>query len=218
MIKTDSGVNPYTPRTVWHTALLASGMGGAMFFNIVYFCFGLISPSYFVIHQPIGDLQLQPHGWIQTANFVLGGVFLFTFAAGLRMELASGFGATMIPLFHILTGISIIVFALIPQGPVRICSGVLGFLFMLISMILMAVRFASHPRWRRWDIYTIITMIVVVLLTAKFCYGLVNKAPYIGIWERLVVVSRLVWITAFTVRLLNGRRLSPYPAPVVENM
>ena len=209
MDEPDTGTTPYTPRSFWHTALLCCGLAGAILFSVVYFCFGLISPDYFILSQSIGDLQLQPHGWIQSANFVMAGMFLLAFAAGLRQELVNDFGAVLIPLFHVLTGFGLIIFGLTLRGAMHIYAGLGGFLCVLISLLLMAGRFASDVRWRGWVNYTIITTVLMMILSTIFCYSLINKVPYSGIWERLTVLVRIIWMGFFTLRLLNGRRLSP---------
>src|SRR4051812_27998701 len=87
-------------RTIWQTALLCSGAAGAVLFTTVYFCFGVISPNYYVIHESISRLQLQPYGWIQSLNYVISGLLICAFAIALRKELADGFGSALIPFFH----------------------------------------------------------------------------------------------------------------------
>ncbi|MDB5144748.1 MAG: hypothetical protein JWQ66_3461, partial [Mucilaginibacter sp.] len=40
-------------------------------------------------------------------------------------------------------------------------------------------------------------------------FARINERPYAGIYERMIVVVRLLWMVVFVVKLLGGRRLAP---------
>jgi len=82
MNQPDTTVIESVPRTFWHSAFLCCGIIGAVLFNIVYFSFGAISPHYDMMRQPIGDLAHLHHGWIQSANCLVTGLFICVFALG----------------------------------------------------------------------------------------------------------------------------------------
>ena len=43
---------------------------------IAYFTFGQVSPDFDMLRQPIGRLELMRYGWIQSANFIVFGIFI----------------------------------------------------------------------------------------------------------------------------------------------
>jgi hypothetical protein len=209
MSETDLSSNSLMLRTNWHTALLCSGVIGAVLFTTVYFCFSVISPNYFMMHESISRLQLQPYGWVQSLNYIIAGLLICAFAAGLRKEMVSGFGIVLIPLFHAITGLGSILLGLFTSQPVQTYIGGVTFIALVMSFFLMARRFASDPQWRGWVTYTLLTVVLMIVLCVFFDYSLMHTGRFSGIFERLIVITRLVWLFFFTARLLSGRNLAP---------
>lgn len=209
MIEPDASNPRLTQRTNLQTALLWSGVAGGVLFSAVYFCFSVISPNYFMIHESISRLQLQPYGWIQSLNYIISGLFICAFAVALRTELAGGFGSTLIPFFHLLTGIGSIILGVCLNHPVQLYTGGVIFLSLIIGLLLFTRRFSANPQWRGWTTYTILTVLLMVLLCVLFMYSVAHKGKLTGVFERLIVITRLVWIFFFTSRLLGGRSLAP---------
>lgn len=196
-------------RTTLQTALLCSGAAGGVLFTTVYLCFGLISPNYFMIHELIGRLQLQPQGWIQSANYIVSGLLICAFVIALRKELVSGFGSTLIPFCHLLTGLGSIVLGLCLDPQVQLYTGGIIFLSLVTGLLLITRRFSADPQWRGWTSYTILTVLLMIVLCALLMYSTSHKGSLTGVFERLIVIARLVWLVIFTNRLLGGRSLAP---------
>jgi len=218
MSETDPHSIPLPPRTKWHAVLLCSGAAGGALFTIVYFCFGLISPKYVILHESISQLQLQPYGWIQSLNYVVSGLLICTFAAGLRKEMVSGFGIIAIPFFHLITGIGSILLGLFTSRQVQMNVGVVIFIALIISFLLMARRLSSYPQWRGWVTYTLVTVMLMIVFCALFYYSLMHMGRFSGVFERLIVISRLAWLLFFTARLLGGRSLAPVDEKTVNSV
>jgi hypothetical membrane protein len=197
------------PKTAMHTWLLCCGLIGSILFNITYFTFGAIAPGYDMMRQPIGDLELINHGWIQSVNFIVFGLSICAFAVGLRRELAGGFGAALIPLLQVFTALGVILAGIFIHEPIHTIACIIAFVCILISFLLLARRFIGDPLWKGWTTYTILTVVLMILLFVMFCYAKSRDGAYAGIFERLVVVTRLVWSIIFIIRLLDGRRLAP---------
>jgi hypothetical protein len=168
-----------------------------------------------MMRQPISDLQLQPYGWIQSVNYIVAGLLVWAFAAGLRKELVSGFGAMSIPLFHVFTGLGAILLGLFINRQVQFYIGAFTFLSLLVSFFLLARRFAGDPDWKGWAKGTILTTVVMFLLACLFINGMIHHRPFAGILERLAVITRLAWLFFFTAKLLGGRSLAQ---PVKEEL
>jgi len=216
MNQPDTGAEHVIDRPGWHTALLSCGILGAVLFTTVYFCFSVIAPNYFMMRQPISDLQLQPYGWIQSVNYIIAGLLVWAFAEGLRKELVSGFGVVSIPLFHVLTGLGTILLGLFTDRHTQLYIGAFTFLSLLASFFLLARRFASNPNWKGWAMATVLTTLFMIVLAGLFVNGMIHQRPFAGMLERLAVVTRLVWLFFFTAKLLGGRSLAEPVAKELE--
>lgn len=209
MSEPGAGYHLLTPRTNLQTALLCSGIIGAVLFTTVYFCFGVISPNYYMIHEPISSLQLQPYGWIQSLNYILAGLFICVFAVGLRNEMVSGFGIVLIPFCYIVTGLGCITLGLSLDPQIQLYAGGFTFVSLITGLLLLARRFATDPQWRGWVIYTVMSVVLMIVLCTLFTYSIAHQGRLIGVFERLIIITRLVWLFFFTAKLLGGRSLTP---------
>lgn len=209
MIEPDAGSHLLTSRTNLQTALLCSGVIGAVLFTTVYFCFGVISPNYYMIHESISRLQLQPHGWIQSVNYIVAGLFICTFAIGLRNEMKRGFGIVLIPFCHMVTGLGSIMLGLFLDPQIQLYAGGITFFSLIAGLLLLVKRFTTDPQWRGWVTYTILSVVLMIVLCILFAYSVIHRGSISGIFERLIVITRLVWLFFFTAKLLGGRSLAP---------
>jgi hypothetical protein len=75
-------------------------------------------------------------------------VLLCTFAAGLRLELASGRGAGLIPLFQFIAGLGVIGDALFIHDPLHLICDLIAFNSALTALLLFAWRFKHDGRWK----------------------------------------------------------------------
>ena len=198
-------VVPGIPAHIW---LMCWGAGGSILFNIVYFAFGAVTPNYDEMRQPIGNLELASHGWIQSANFIVLGLFVALFAVGLRKELAGGFGATVLPLSHFLSAFGLILMGIFIHEPAHTYVSLFSFFLILFSFLLFARRFSGDPRWEEWTAFTNICAILMLILMVIFWYADDNEGAYAGVFERMLEITRLVWSIVFMLKLLDGRRLT----------
>jgi hypothetical protein len=209
MIEPDASNPLLTQRTNLQTALLCSGVVGGVLFTTVYFCFSVISPNYFMIHESISRLQLQPYGWIQSLNYIISGLLICAFALALRKELTGGFGSTLIPFFHLLTGAGSIILGVCLNHQVQLYTGGVIFLSLIISLLLLTRHFSANPEWHGWTTYTILSVLLMIVLCILFTYSVAHKGKLTGVFERMIVITRLIWIFFFTARLFGGRSLAP---------
>ena len=208
---TEPDANDSLPRqrTNLQTVLLCSGVIGAVLFTTIYFCFGVISPNYFMIHESISRLQLQPYGWIQSLNYIISGILICAFAIALRKELVAGFGSNLIPFFHLLMGLGSIILGMFLNHQVQLYTGGIIFLSLIIGLLLLTRRFSSDPQWHVWATYTVFCVLLMIALCVLFTYSATHEDGLAGVFERLIVITRLVWLVFFTARLLGGRSLAP---------
>lgn len=195
-------------RTKTQTYLLGFALTGTVLFNVVYFSLGAIVPHYNMMRQPISHLMQLQDGWIQSINFIVFGLSICAFAVALRCELQRGFGLLLLPLSHWATGLTMIMAGIFTNEPLQSWLLLTSFIFVLISFQLFAIRFSGDRRWKGWTAYTIVSMVVMIALVARFIYCVDADGPYAGVYERLAVVIRLVWVALFLVQLFDGRKLA----------
>ncbi|MGZ3766975.1 MAG: DUF998 domain-containing protein, partial [Mucilaginibacter sp.] len=131
------------------------------------------------------------------------------FAAGLRRELLGGFGATMLPLFHVFSAIGMLLLGVFIHEPEHTYACIATFVPMLICFLLFARRFADDNRWDGWATYTLLSVIFMAALIVLYWATSNLDNSYAGIFEHLFVMTRLVWMILFVMTLLDGRRLTP---------
>jgi hypothetical protein len=64
--------------------LLACGAIAGPLFVLVFLVEGATRANYDPLRLPVSSLELGPHGWTQSANFVVAGLLTLAFAVGLR--------------------------------------------------------------------------------------------------------------------------------------
>jgi Protein of unknown function (DUF998) len=195
-------------RTQTHTLLLATGFG-SLLFMVTYLILGALAPNYRPAHDTISALEFTTLSVAQRVNFSVFGLLLCAFALGLRLELPSGRGARLIPLFQLFAGIGVIGDALFIHDPLHFLCDLIAFNSGLVVLFLFAWRFRSDIRWKGWDIYSIATALLMMgFLTA---FGIANHAGGpAGAMEKLATATRTLWSALLTTKLLAGARLDPY--------
>ncbi len=79
------------------TFLACGAMGGPLFV-LAFLVEGANRANYDPLRHPVSSLSLGDSGWTQTANFIVTGLLMLAFAAGLRHALRQGKGSTWGPL------------------------------------------------------------------------------------------------------------------------
>lgn len=195
-------------RSNTQTFLLCCGVAGSLLFTFVYFAYGAIAPDYNMMRQPIGDLELLRNGWIQSANFIVFGLTNFAFAEGLRREMRNGFGTTLIPLSMLCTSVGLVLLGIFPYDPAHTLAGCIAILPATATFLLLPIRFAGDERWKGWSAYTMITGILMSVFFIIYAYTRNKGGNYAGVYERIGVIARLVWMFVFTFRLVDGRSVA----------
>jgi hypothetical protein len=182
--------------------LLAAGFSGVVFFA-VFTILGIFVPNYTFAHDTISALELTPLGVAQRVNFLLFGILLCAFAAGLRRELAPGRGALLIPLFQLFSGIGVIGDAIFIYNPLHLACDLIAFNSALLFLFAFAWRFSSEHRWKGWSAYSILTAILMMGFLAAF--GAANHlGGPAGLLEKLAASTRTLWSALLAAGLLRG--------------
>jgi hypothetical protein len=182
------------------------GFGG-VFFISVFVILGVLVPSYSFAHDTISALEFTPMGTAQRINFFVFGLLLSAFAAGLRRELSPGFGAALIPVLQLFSGIGVIGDAIFIHNPLHMACDLIAFNSALLLLFSFAWRFRRESGWSGWGAYSVATAILMMAFLAAFGYFNHAGGPA-GLLEKLAASMRTLWSAIFAARLLAGKSLT----------
>jgi Protein of unknown function (DUF998) len=207
--------------------LLTCGVVGPVLFNGAYLVEGATRPGYEAWRQAVSALSLGDGGWMQITNFIVFGLLIGCFAAGLRAALVPGVGATWAPLLQGLVALGLVVAGVFvqdptpgyPPGALVTTPSVHGLVHLFATILtltaraawcfVMARRFAREPLWRGWATYSIATGILMMVFLAAFGMAMADSGPA-GLFERLALIVTSLLTALLAVRLLAGKgRVSP---------
>ncbi|MFI7539472.1 DUF998 domain-containing protein [Streptosporangium sp. NPDC049376] len=136
------------------TPLLTCGTAAGVLVPVLLLLDGATRPGYSLWHHGASQLGTGERGWLQTANFVIGGLLLFAFAAGMRRALPAGgrgwalysrWSGALVIAFAVAAGVA---FRLGLQGVVRPApAGLLEHAALLVGFTWI-VTAAAHQRRR----------------------------------------------------------------------
>jgi hypothetical protein len=198
--------------------LLTCGAIGPLLFITVFTVEGALRPGYRPWRHFISLLARGDRSWVQTANFIVCGLFMLAFAVGAARTVISDTMPLMLALF----GFALIYSGLYradpalgyppgtppwPQHPSRNgnfhnLAGAVAF----ITVPIAAFAFASHVRggWRMYSIATGVLMPVFFVVSG----ALAEKAsraplqdPPVGLVQRAAVIIGWTWIAAVALHL-----------------
>jgi hypothetical membrane protein len=194
-----------------HGILALAGIVGPLILVTMDLIAAFTQPKYSPIRQSISSLALTSMGWIQTIGFMLIGLMIESFTAGLYLNIKRrrgfGFGTTLLAFF----GFGMLVLGTFHTravgAPATFSSrvhavaadSVLGLFPVALTLMLTSIK--NDKRWRRMFNYTVVTAIIAVALAA--CYPFLPKGfQFFGLYERLMVLNAITWLGTFAVRLL----------------
>ena len=226
----DVHVTPSTVTTGVRTTrlLLTAGPVASVVFIGVVLVEGALRPGYEPLHRFGSELALGDRGWVQVANFILTGVCILAFAAGLRRALPTGRGSRAAPVLASLVGVCLIVggvFVIDPKPgyPVGTTetdeptlhglvhdANPLPFYASLVALVcVMAWRFAAEPGGRWWMWFCVIVAILVPVtfgIAAALFDPDTQTGRFHGLWQRVSLAVGLGWFGPVAVHLAARRQ------------
>lgn len=198
--------------------LLACGAVAGPLFIIVAFIQVFTRGGFNPVRHPLSLLSLGDLGWIQIANFVIGGVLFAISASGMKQVLQPGVGGRWGPWLIRIFGLSLIaggVFLADPafgfppgtpdgaparlswHGIVHAFAPAIGFSALIAACFVLGRRFgvAGDPRWA---VYSYVTGPVVFILSNWSTFTM----NFVPLWIALVL--GFGWASAICARLMAG--------------
>jgi hypothetical protein len=207
--------------------LLRSGVAAGVLVPVVLWIDGATRPGYSLWHHGASQLGTGDRAWLQTLNFLIGGVLLGLFAVGLRRALHPGSGATWGPALIGAAAVGMAVAAVAPTDPalgyppgrpegvtaaggVHQAAGLALFAGLSAAALVLARRMGQiGAAWKR---YLRISGVAVIVFAcaAGFAYRLdtldVWRPAPAGLLEHLSLLTGFGWTVA--VGLTLSRRIA----------
>jgi hypothetical protein len=219
--------------------LLACGLAPALFVAAVL-VEGAIRPGYDPLHHFGSELSLGSSGWMQVTNFIVTGLLVLGFAAGMRRALGSGRGSVAAPILTAVFGVTLIVAGIFPTDPkpgyppgttgttaattmpgmIHDLNALPCFTALTAAVLVLAVRFAGEPGRHGWMWCSLAIALAVavtfvlsgVLFSQAAAAGTLN-ASYHGLVQRFTITLGFGWLSVIALLLLRDQPGRPTPQP-----
>ena len=172
--------------------------------------------EYSPIKQEVSALTAGSAGWAQQLNFVVFGLLIVAFAAGLHRAIAATRGGVVGPALLAVNGLQLIIAGVFPlrrndagavYDPIGVHSvnGAVFFVGLGVPLIVLALRLRPDPRWRGISGYVfgtgvgLVAAIVLVLALVRPDGAALH--PWLGIAQRLVLLAWLACVVRVALRL-----------------
>jgi uncharacterized protein DUF998 len=197
-----------------------AGMIGPLLFTVGFIVQGLFRhDEYDPIAETVSALEAGPNGWIQQLNFLVFGILMMIFGAGLgfglrtrRWRIASAIVAWW--------AVGLLMAGLFPlrenadgqtYDPTELHqpNGAVFFLSTWVGLAILSWCLRSDPRWRNLVPYTMITSAALAVLFAVLALLAIPDSaplhPWAGLLQRLVLA---VWFPCLVVLGVRLRRVA----------
>ena len=193
-----------------HGILALAGIVGPLVLVALDLTAAFAVPNYDIIRDTISSLALTSMGWIQTIGFLVIGLLIEIFTAGLFLNIKRrrgfGFGILLLALFGF--GMLLIgAFRTDPVGgPATVngkihlvgAYGVLGLFPVAVALLLSSIW--NDPQWRGMFRYSAATGLVAFGLAVGRLF--LPQLSWFGLYERLTVANAIAWVEVSAVWLL----------------
>lgn len=191
--------------------LLRCGLIAGPFFVVVSLAQALIVPGFDLARQPVSQLTLGDFGWIQRTNFLITGLLLIAYAAGMSRAMREGSGRLWAPILMTAVGVGFgaggvfvpdagngfppgapagIPTTFSMHGILHMVGGSTAFLSLIVLSFVFARRFASAGQ-RPWAIASGIVGLVFIACLALTGSPGGSRTLFVGgsialIWSALI--------------------------------
>ena len=194
-----------------HGILALAGIIGPLILVTLDLIASFSVPKYSWFRQSMSSLALTSKGWIETIGFMLMGLMIESFTAGLYLNIKRrrgfgfgtallvffGFGMLVIGTFHTGTAGAPPTFSSIVHTVAA--DSVFGLFPIALALMLPSIK--NDRRWHGMFRYTVITGVIALVMAASQPF-LPHKFGFFGLYERIMVLNAITWLGTFAVRLL----------------
>lgn len=207
---------PAAGRVSLRAAALAGVIGPTVFWCVLIVA-GLARPGYNPSGAEISLLALGSNGWVQTASFVVFGLLIVVFQAGLLRAVAPGSIWRPLNVLAISPGLALVSLAVFPTDRTggiwtihgEIHLGVVGAMAILLplSCLAAAQEMKSNQAWRGYGQFSVLigaaTSACAVALLLVWIGWWPASHPWLGLYERAAFALPSLWMEVIAIRLLR---------------
>lgn len=183
--------------------LFAIALAGPALFVTVALVLGFVTPGYRPVRNTISELALGVHGWVQAANFAISGLLIAILGALLLDKPPNPYAATCV----LVLGVVLLVSAVVRTDPIEAngttTTGKVHNGLFLIGMLAML---SAELGGGIGDAQVSVRVLSAACLVASGI-GLaqvIRGGPSVGLFQRILVVAVMAWITVFAVARSRG--------------
>jgi hypothetical protein len=195
-----------------YSLLALAGIVGPIVLGVADLAAGLSVPWYNPIRDSISSLALTPMGWLQTIGFLVIGLLVEVFAAGLLFSIRGGrvfkFGIAILAWFGfdlLLVGAFRTDMVGTPrtiEGTIHGAAATTVFWLFPIACLLIASSLRNSAYWKDLFVYTIVTSVLAsVFMLVRLWLPL--ELSWFGLYERVLVYNVVIWLEVMAIRLLR---------------
>jgi len=199
------------PLNIYEVLALA-GIVGPFVLGLADIFAALSEPGYNPIRDSISSLALTPMGWLQTIGFLVIGLLVEVFTAGLLFSIrrGRGFGLSISVLVCFGFGLLLIgAFQTDPVGTTHTLKGCIHsvaattvFCLFPAACLLIAPSLRNDPYWKGLFLYTIVAGVLALVLLIMHIW-LPDQLSWFGLHERILVANMVIWVEVMAAWLMR---------------
>jgi hypothetical protein len=192
--------------------MLAAGIVGPIIFVLTFTIESATRPGYSPYNNFVSQLATGETGWVQTVNFLLYGLLMLVFAAGMYRVLTPGRGKRAVVVLLMVYAVGLLVAGSFttdpalsyppgtPPGPPQhlttrgiihgLVGGMMSFLSVPILCFVMTWRLWAQ---RAWALYSLLTGLVMLVVSQTSTVADILGWPT-GVLQRIAIVVGWAWI------------------------
>ncbi len=199
-----------------------AGIVAPISFTTVVIVLGFMQPGYNHVSHTISELGAvgASNAGIQNANFVVTGILTLAFAFGLHGGISGGKGSRIGPSLVALWGLALVAsgfFQLDPKEAVTACTstpsistcapglhdvaGLTGFAASGAAAVVLSRRLRTDPQWRSYASFSVVAGLLMIVFLGGFMLSFPHFPAYVGVVQRLMVGTILLWTEVMAIRL-----------------
>jgi len=195
-----------------YSFLALAGIVGPVVLVIANITASLSVPDYNMVHDSISSLAWTPMGWLQSIGFLVIGLLMEIFVAGLLFSIRGAWGFSAGIGFLVCFGFGLLLIGAFREDPLGSQHSIQGMIHTVaaatvfsifpVASLLISISLRKDPYWKGLFNHTIVT----TSLASAFAIGylcLSDELGWIGLYERILVANIVIWVEIMAIRLLR---------------
>jgi hypothetical membrane protein len=177
-------------------------LAGPAIFILTALVFGLVKPNYRPVRNTISELALGRYGYVQTINFVVSGLLLASLGVTIALQNGSSYGSTAVTIM----GAVLFLSAIFPTDPTTANGSttvgkIHNAIFLVGMLAIISAQFVVGFS-NLGSALGIFSLVCGVLAPVNLV-AMVTQHAYAGLFQRLLVLTIMVWISGFGLSALG---------------